>query len=82
MANGPDVRRTSRDSGEAQGGLPCPECGGRIAFSLDDLLVRHAFACRTRGCGTVLRLDQRSSGEAMDVLRELRGRLREVRAAL
>jgi hypothetical protein len=76
---GPDVRRTTREDGEPRrGGMPCPECGQIIEMSLDDLLVRGAFACRTPGCDIVLRLDQRRSSEAIDSLRELKGRLREL----
>jgi hypothetical protein len=75
---GPTVRRVARDPGGARGGIPCPECGGRIEITLDDLLVRRAFACATIGCNVVLRLDQRESSGALDTLRELKHRLREI----
>jgi hypothetical protein len=75
----PDIRRTTRQArGAGGGGIACPACGERIAISLDDILVRHAFRCQTAGCGLVLRLDQRGSAEALDTLRELRTRLREI----
>jgi hypothetical protein len=61
-----------------RGGMACPECGQPIEMTLDDLLVRHAFACCTPGCGVVLRLDQRRSSGALDSLRDLKGRLREL----
>ena len=74
---GPDVRHTTHERA-GPGGMPCPECGQPIEMTLDDLLVRHSFACRTPGCGVVLRLDQRRSSEAIDSLRDLKGRLREL----
>jgi len=47
-------------------------------MTLDDLLVRRSFTCRTAGCGVVLRLDQRRSNEAIDTLRQLKTKLREL----
>lgn len=77
---GPHVRRTSHDhgGGGARGGLPCPECGQTIDITLDDLLLRRTFTCRTQGCGIVLRLDQRNSSGAIDTLRQLKTKLREI----
>lgn len=76
---GPDVRRTARHHGGGRpSGMACPECGQLIEITLDDLLVRHSFICRTLGCGVVLRLDQRGSNEAIDALRLLRTRMREI----
>jgi len=74
---GPDVRRTAREQGGA-GGMACPQCDQQIPMTLEDLLVRRSFSCRTPGCGVVLRLDQHRSSEAIDSLRELKGRLREL----
>jgi hypothetical protein len=76
--HGPTVRRVARDPGSARGGIGCPQCGGQIDVTLDALLVRRAFTCATAGCGVVLRLDQRESTQALDTLRELRHRLREI----
>jgi phage terminase large subunit GpA-like protein len=82
MANtkpGPEVRRTIYEAGEQRrGGMPCPECGQQIDISLDDLLIRRSFTCRTAGCGTILHLDQRRSSEAIENLRTLKGRLRDI----
>lgn len=79
MRPGPDVRRTVReDGGGRRGGIACPQCGQQIEMTLDDLLVRRSFTCRTAGCGVVLRLDQRGSSEAIDTLRELKTKLREL----
>lgn len=76
---GPDVRRTIRDrAGDRSGGLACPECGQLIEITLDDLLVRRSFTCRTPRCGIVLRLDQRGSSEAIDTLRQLKTKIREL----
>jgi len=76
---GPDVRRTVREGGGGRrGGIACPQCGEPIEMTLDDLLVRRSFTCRTAGCGVVLRLDQRRSNEAIDTLRQLKTKLREL----
>ena len=76
MRPGPDVRRTVReDGGPRRGGIACPQCGQPIEMTLDDLLVRRSFSCRTAGCGVVLRLDQRGSNEAIDTLRQLKTKL-------
>lgn len=72
---GPEIRR--RDRPLEPGGMPCPECGARIPIGIEELLARRPLACPTAGCGVVLRLDPRRSGEAMDALRDLKERLRQ-----
>lgn len=77
---GPRIRRETHDHMGRRGGLACPECGEMIEISLDDLLVRRTFGCRKPGCGLVLRLDQRGSEEAVETLRKLKTKLREIGA--
>lgn len=75
----PHVRIATRDQGApGGGGLACPECGHTIQISLNDLLIRQAFACHTPGCGIVLHLNQRGSATAIDTLRQMKARLREI----
>jgi hypothetical protein len=75
IRRGPEIRRSDRPL--EPGGMPCPECGARIAIGIDQLLALRPLACPTAGCGVVLRLDPRRSGEAIGALRDLKDRLRQ-----
>ena len=50
-------------------GLNCPQCGFRIRFSMESLLMNHAVTCT--GCGLELTIDRSESRPALDALQKL-----------
>ena len=55
---------------EEPGGVACPKCGTRIAFTIEMLLSERRFPCPNAACGGVLTLDTARSHEALSLLQK------------
>lgn len=60
---------------EQNPGFPCPNCATPISVTLEALLSQASFKCPNPGCATVLRLDKRQSGDALDAAAKLKAGL-------
>jgi transcription initiation factor IIE alpha subunit len=62
-------------SSRSNPGLNCPQCGIRIHFSIEALLMNPAVTCT--GCGLELTIDRSESRPALDALQKLYEGIRE-----
>ena len=62
-------------NGKPTPGLNCPQCGFRIQFSIESLLLNPAVTCT--GCGLELTIDRSESRPALDALQKLYNGIRE-----
>ena len=59
-------------------GMPCPTCGFRLVITMDQLLASTPLVCP--GCGLQFTVNREESGAALEALRDLDRRLREIGA--
>ncbi len=57
-------------------GFPCPDCGERLATTMERLLAREPLVCR---CGLTLRIDEGRSQDTLNDLAALQARLDQLR---
>lgn len=57
-------------------GMPCPKCGNRLVFTMDQMLGSKPLVCAV--CGLQLTLDRAASRASLDALQELDRRLRDI----
>lgn len=57
-------------------GMACPQCGNRLVATMDQILASNPLICGS--CGLQLTVDCEASRPALEALRELDRRLREI----